>query len=491
MFLEVLFAGAAVAYFVFALWRMEWALTAFPLLIPFYLVKATFFGIPFTLPEVVIYALVAAALVDFAKNNLMPSSIFSSVFGSMSSVVLRRESFLKKYGDLLLPLAVFVLGAFVALVAVEGKIVFFDGQVFEGMRTALGILKGWIIAPVLFLIVYLARIPNNNRLLDTLNVYGFSAVALAVWALFQVSTDGYVTPDARASGPFESANYLALYIVPALIYMMIRIKDIVLPLRAEEKKSFIGSFFGRGDIKEKHPEISLFILAFLLLFLALLASKSYTGMIAAMGGALFYFGLEFLEFKSRNEQSLNPWKFLAGFLFFTVVMIGVIYVIDPGKWQAMFRFDERNSSSVRMEVYTVSAGLIGENWLTGIGPGQYEAMYKLHAERLLGREPYELNMLHPHNLFFAVWLNTGILGFLGFVAILVIAFKRCAFNFKKFVSSKINSAPKLRVLGTAILTGILIYGLFDTPFFKNDLSILFWIVIAIIFAADHEEKSST
>jgi len=490
MFLEFIFVAVAVAYFVFALWKMEWALTVFPLLIPFYLVKTTFFGIPFTLPEVVIYALVAAALVSFAKNNLMPSSIFRSVFGSMRLAVLRRQSFLRRYGDLLFPLAVFVVGAFVALVAVESRIVFSDGQVFEGMRTALGILKGWIIAPMLFLIVYLACIPDNNRLLDTLNVYGFSAVVLAVWALFQVSTDGYVTPDARASGPFESANYLALYIVPALVYLMIRIKDIVLPLYAEEKKSFIGSFFRRGDIKEKHPEISLFILGFLLLFLALLASKSYAGMIAAMGGALFYFGLEFLEFKSRNEKALNPWKFLAGFLVFLVIILGVIYVIDPGKWQAMFRFDERNSSSVRMEVYSVSAGLIGENWLTGIGPGQYEAMYKLHSERLLGREPYELNMLHPHNLLLAVWLNTGLLGLMGFVTILVMAFKRCAFHFKKFASAKINSAPKLRVMGTAVLIGILIYGLFDMPFFKNDLSILFWIVIAIIFAADHEEKSS-
>lgn len=488
MFLDVLFAGAALAYFVFALWRMDWALTFFPLLIPFYLVKMVFFGVPFTLPEVVIYVLALAAAVLFAKDNLIPSSIFKSVFGSMSSAILRRESFLKRYGDLLFPLLIFVLGAMVALVAVESRIVFSDGQVFEGMRTALGILKGWIFAPILFLLVYLARIPNNNRLLDTFNVYVVSAVALSVWALFQVSTDGYVTPDARASGPFESANYLALYIVPALVYMMIRIKDIALPLRAEEKKSFIGSFFGRGDLKEKHPEISLFILGFLLLFLALLASKSYAGMMATFGGALFYFGLEFIEFKSRNEKSLNPWKFIAGFLVFAVIIMGVIYVIDPIKWQAMFRFDERNSSSVRMEVYSVSVGLIGENWLTGIGPGQYEAMYKLHSERLLGHVPYELNMLHPHNLFLAVWLNTGLLGLIGFVAILVLAFKRCAFHFKKFASAKINSAPKLRVLGTAVLTGILIYGLFDTPFFKNDLSILFWIVIAIIFAADHEEK---
>lgn len=487
MVLEIVFVAAVIAYFVFALLKIEWALTVFPLLIPLYLFKVSLGGIPLTLPEAVIYAMALAVSINFVRHNLFAPKWLDNIFGRLSPAVLRKKIFFSRYKYLLFVLSLFVLAAFLSLAVAQEKMVFYDGQMFEGVRAALGILKGWILAPIILLLLYLAAIPNNNRLLDTLNFYGLSAVILSVWALFQVSTDGYTTPDARASGPFESANYLSLYIVPALIYVMIRIKELILPLSAEEKRHFWQVFKPRSNVKEEHPEISLFILAFLMLFLALLATKSYAGMIAAFAGTMFYFVLEFLEFRSRNKENKNSRRFVAAFLVFVVLIASVVYFIDPAKWQAMFRFDERNSSSVRMEVYSVSSGLIQENWLTGIGLGHYEAYYKQDAARLLGHEPYELNMLHPHNLFLAMWLNLGLLGLGAFIALLVISYRRSAFHFKKFASSKINSGAKLRVLASAILTGVLIYGLFDTPFFKNDLAILFWILIAVIFASDQEE----
>jgi O-antigen ligase len=86
-----------------------------------------------------------------------------------------------------------------------------------------------------------------------------------------------------------------------------------------------------------------------------------------------------------------------------------------------------------------------------------------------------------------MWLNLGLLGLIAFTWILVVTFKRSAYHFKKFASTEINSAPKLRVLGMALLVSILVYGLFDTQFFKNDLSVLFWVIIAVIFVADHED----
>lgn len=485
---EILFVAVALACFVFALRKIEWALAVFPVFVPFYQVRAVYAGVPFTLPETVIYALFAASAVMFVRDNLMPVSIFSSLFGAMKGVYFRRKSFFRRYAFLILAVGLFIAGVLIGFTVVQDKIVFADGHVFEGMKTALGIFKGWILAPLLLLAVYLSRIKNNIKLLDTLNFYLLTAVALSVWALFQASTHGYVTPDARASGPFESANYLALYIVPALVYVMIRIKQIVLPYRGAEKISLISRIFKSGEMKEKHPEVSLFIIAFLLVFLALLASKSYAGMISALAGILLYSGVEYYEYRREFLDGPKPWKYLAAFFLVVAVIAAAVYVSDPAKWRAMFRFDERNSSSVRLEVYSVSAGLISENWLTGIGVGQYEAMYKMHAERILGREPYELNMLHPHNLFLAVWLNTGLLGLAGFLVVLWAAFSKSLTGMRKFPSMKINNASKLRVAGAAMLTSIVVFGFFDTPFFKNDLSIIFWIIIAVIFAANHEDE---
>jgi O-antigen ligase len=483
---EIIFIVAVIAYFIFTLWRLEWAVTAFPLLLPFYLFKVNFFVVPCTLVEAIIYAMFAAFILRWIYENLSPHSWVTAMFTSVKAGVVRRVPFTRRYKSLLVPLVVFVFAAFLSLLFVQ-NITLFDGQVFDGMKTALGILKGWIIAPVLYLLLLMAVIKSNNRLLDVLNFYGLSAVILSIWALFQVTTDGYSTMDARASGPFESANYLSLYIVPALVYSMVRIKELIIPLSVEEKSPFWQRVFARKNVKEDHPEVSLFIIGFLLIFLALLATKAYAGMLSALIAGLFYFGLEYVEFRIRHTEAKNPWKFLIGFVVFVVVILGIIYVIDPGKWQSMFQFDERNSSSVRVEVYQVSGGLLAENWLTGIGMGHYEPLYKENAVEILGHEPYEWNMLHPHNLFIAMWLNLGLLGLIAFIWILVVTFKRSAYHFRKFASTEINSAAKLRVLGMALLVSILVYGLFDTQFFKNDLSVLFWIIIAVIFVADHED----
>lgn len=491
MYQEFFFIAALVLYFFFAVVKLEWALTVFPLIIPFYLFKVSFWGIPFTFPEAAVYILLLAYILRFVNDNLLPHSWLSTMFSNLRAEMLRRPSFFKRYKSLLIPVAVFLAAGFLSLLFTPEKIVMFDGQVFESMRVALGILKGWIVAPVILLFLYLAVMQRNNRLLDTLNFYGLSALALCVWALFQVSTDGYTTPDARASGPFESANYLALYIVPALVYVIIRIKELIIPLREEEKRPFWVRIFTRRNVKENHPEVSLFIIGFLLLFLALLATKAYAAMIAALVACLIYFGLEYAEYRSRHREAKNPWKFLVGFIVFIVIMIGIVYLVDPVKWQSMFQFDERNSSSVRVEVYQVTGGLLSENWLTGIGLGQYEALYKENAVRYLGHEPYEWNMLHPHNLYLAMWLNMGLLGLAAFIWILIVAFRRGGYHFVKFASEEINSAPKLRVMGLAILSSILIYGLFDTPFFKSDLAMIFWLIIAVIIAANHEKPTET
>ena len=37
----------------------------------------------------------------------------------------------------------------------------------------------------------------------------------------------------------------------------------------------------------------------------------------------------------------------------------------------------------------------------------------------------------------------------------------------------------------AALSAILIHGLVDTPYFKNDLSIIFWVLIALLIIQTH------
>lgn len=475
----VIFFSAVFIYFIFALWRMEWALVALPLFIPLYLFKLTVLGVPITLVEVFIYVLLMAHVLRWIYYMFTPAKWIASLFAILEDTAGGREKYIKKFWWILLPLFVFVLAGFLSLLVVPKETVLMDGQIFESQKIALGILKGWIVAPVILFLLYLGVIKDNKRILDVLNFYTVSAFILSVWAIFQLSADSFITPDARASGPFENANYLSLYLTPAIFYVMVRGKEVVFPGHSSEKVSFLKILMGKGGHEEARPEASLFFVVLFVMLLALIATKSYGAMIALVAASIFYFGLEYIERWRSREDTLSPWKFIIGGLSLVIVLIMIVSIADSSKWQSMFKFDERNSSSVRLEVYTVATNLIVENWGGGIGLGQFPAYYQLESPRILGHDPYEWNMLHPHNIFYAMWLGMGVMGLIAFLWLIGVAVYRCTSYFGAFTFKKIHESHKLSILGLSMLIITLTHGFFDTPFFKNDLAIIFWIIMMV------------
>lgn len=457
---------ASGAYFVFALLRLELAVVGLSVFFPLYLIKGSVSGAPITLIEGLILVTALAYFLRWMKETFSPKRRFSSLFSSIKETLLPRESFIHRYKYLSIGVGLLVTAAFFSLLITPKELILLDGQIFPGMRTALGILKSWIIVPVIYLFLLLSTIRTTKQGLDVLNGYTLSAILLGLFALYQVITQNYITPDARASGPFENANYLALYVGPALLYGMVRLRE---------------AFTHKKDLPV--TSLSLFFVGTGVLLLALLASKSYAGLLALFIAAAFYFGLEY--WNKRATKSF-PWKFVIGGVGVITLTLVIIFLIDPSKWQAMFQFAERNSSSVRIEVYAIAWGLLTDNWLMGIGMGQFPALYQIEAVNILGHQPFEWNMLHPHNLFLAMWLNLGLLGLLAFVGILSVALQKASLHFQTFAQEKVIGVGKVRVIAFSLLLIIFAHGFFDTPFFKNDLSLLFWMILGILMAVKED-----
>jgi len=479
--LIAIFLALTVGYFVFALKKFDQAVMALPLFFPAYLLKVQIGGIPFTLVEAFIYAVFLACLLRFVTGA------FKRKVGGHSrgdiGVFLSAPFKHKMFWPILLFIAAAAMGVFFT----SERITMLDGgTIFYGRKLALGIFKSWIIAPVLMFWLFTAVVKKTQHLLKLLNFYTVSALLLSLWGLFQVLTQSYGTPDARASGPFESANYLALYISPAVLYMAIRVKESVLSVIHLKKYSFWQMPFRRRKMPLEHPENFLFIVAFMVIALVLLFTKSYAAMAAVFVAAVFYFGLEYLEYHKMKEIKKFPWKLVLAGLLFAVAVMTAIILIDQSKLQALFQFQLRNSSSVRVEVYTIAMQLLKEHWFTGIGLGQFPAFYQLESVRILGHAPYEWNMLHPHNLYLALWLNMGLPGIIAFFWLIYVMVRNCWGSFRTFAFSKIRQIPKLRVAGFALILIILVHGCLDTPFFKNDLALLFWLLVSVTMLPDGE-----
>lgn len=98
-------------------------------------------------------------------------------------------------------------------------------------------------------------------------------------------------------------------------------------------------------------------------------------------------------------------------------------------------------------------------------------------------EPYRVpeqheHSVHPHNLVLNFWTETGLLGLAAFVWIGVQLLRTAVTG---LAGDPWRRALSIGLIGT--LTAIVVHGMVDVPYFKNDLSLEFWALVAIQLAA--------
>jgi O-antigen ligase len=395
-----------------------------PFFYPAYLLHFKLAGIPFTGLEVFVYLLFGIWLIEMIRDH--------------RNVVW--DKWVHRYW-----LAAFLLvaGATVGAFLAPVRILLPDGLVFESRQAALGVWKGWVVAPALYFAVLTQVLKSSNEVRRILRAYVYSAalVGLASHAL-ALFGDGLAV-DYRLKGFFESANYLALFVVPALLIVIRFLFDRRDPLKIWD-----------------YLDLSSFaILAYTLLF-----TQSYAGILAVFGSLGLFVLLQMIR-NRRQRKTIG--------IALTVLIVAFLAIlatqIRTPKFRQFMDFENRSSTSVRLEIYQVALDLVQKHPFVGVGPGLFQPNYQVDAPLVLGHAPMEWNMPHPHNIFLGFWLNAGFLGLAAFIVLLVLAHRRFTY-------------PLIA------LWGIVIHGLFDMPFWKNDLAMIFWLILAAIVVLQRGEK---
>lgn len=424
--MNFIFVFFFILWFVLSLARFRLAISILPLAFLLYMIKFQLFGIPFTVVEMMVYlSFLAYVLLSLKKLEQV-------------------EKIGKK--EWLWPLLLFLLAVIFSLLIVPENISVW-GEMVETRRQALGIFKGWILMPLLFFLMWYSAVrqEKKNWYLG-MRLYVISALVLSFSAFYQVFTGSYIHYlEDRASGPFTNANYLSLYLGPAFVFLLIYLI---------KKWKRIPAL-----------EIALSVLSLVILALAIYFSKSYACWIAIFGVFVVYFLFQIKKFSFRSVGVVLGALLLVCVLFWTQ--------IGTQKFDRLIGV----SSSARIEAWKVSLDFIKENPISGIGLWQFEPQYKLKAAEILGKRPYELSILHPHNIFLAFWLNTGILGLIAFLWFLTV----CFWKLKKNKSLEV-------IISCAMLFYIVLHGFFDTPFWKNDLALQFFMISGGILALSESES---
>lgn len=320
-----------------------------------------------------------------------------------------------------------------------GGYIIFTGLIFMGLiisvlangnyRIDLGVIKGWFFISILFLIVA-SSILGQDKIKNVFKTLYFSAFFTSSMALIYLFL-GQLTYDGRLEAFFNSPNYLAMYLAPGVI---------------------IGAI-NRKILKLKS---NLFLFSLAVILIAFWETFSYAAWIAAASSII-------LVFIFKKE-----------FYFKKISLVGLLVVLfilqlNTVKFNNLFNLNRRSSLASRVMIWKASEKILRDNWVLGIGPGNFQEKYLEYQKYF---PPYlEWAVPHPHNLYLAFWLYSGVIGLIGFLGLVFLWFKEA---FKK------RRKDELIYLAFGIMFYILIHGLVDTTYFKNDLAVIFWLNFLVL-----------
>ncbi len=418
---EVLFWTSLIIYSIIVRLDLRWGVYLLLAILPAFLLRWQIAGIPTTWLELAIYLAVAIFFINQIKQKKLKQSLLLCW---------------QNYKYLLAAMALWLTAAVLATI--------FSPNI---IRSA-GALKGWWIDPML-LILLIASITKTSRHLSQLILFALSGITLvSVYGLVEIILGVGLRADKLLNSVFVSANYVAMLLVPILIL------------------SISWIFYLKTNARSKISKLLTSLIA--INITALLLTKSLGGIAAFIGGLT----VMFYSFSLLKQKSLNK-KFL-----WLILLVAISVALSWNKINLILTNPNISSLATRQQIWQTALTLIKENPLTGVGLGNFENPYRQTVVQLF-KHPLELEVVKAHNLYLNTWAEMGIFGLI--VLILIVAI--FGWQIKKNLKGEncYTVCGFITIGAFAAMIAILIHGLVDTPYFKNDLSIVFWLVFSLPF----------
>ena len=303
----------------------------------------------------------------------------------------------------------------------------------DNLKAGLGIIKGWFIFPLALALMAVDLFRDKKS--RALGFFYGSAVGVAFLALAGYFL-GQMTYDGRLRGIFNSPNYLAMYLSPAILIGLTLAQNKNVKIKTENYNLSIKSFYG---------------LSLVMMLGVLYLTYSYAAWIALALTMVIIF-------------ILNK-KFAVKLAFLVLLLLGALFYFqaDKSKWADFVSLNERSSLASRSMIWQSAGKLIQDNPFWGVGSGNFQEKYLEYQKYF---PPYlEWAVPHPHNLYLAFYLYAGITGLLAFLLLIFLWMKKIILQKKETIA----------IIALGIIIYFLLHGLVDTTYFKNDLAVIFWL----------------
>jgi len=485
--------------------RLDLGVSLLIMALPLYQIRFSILSYPSTLLEVMIFILFLVWFVKSWRNKELPLLNPPSLKLWWTSKKLKN---VKNYPFYIEIIAVLIIAFISTLVAGANSV-------------SLGILKAYFIEPIMFFIVFINifsaqggsatgwKVTKNQKYIFW--ALSLSALIVSVVAIYQRITGNLIPADwtgtGRVTGVFTYPNAVGLYLGPIIL--------ILLGWLIYLAKNFQFSIFNPSTLlgtgfqtifNAKIFNIMFVSATVVLSVLAVYFAKSEGALIGIMA-ALFIFGLLYNK-KSRITVITT-----------VIIGIAVLGVNSELRHDVTSKVMLRDlDGQIRRQIWAETWEMLqGGRIITGAGLANYQNIIKpYHQEGIFVRdyndpdfqrkvvfnEEYKKNAwqpteiyLYPHNILLNFWSELGLVGMLLFgwiiIKFFIIGIRSSytkASEDKNYELGMMQREIVMGLMGAMIV--VVVHGLVDVPYFKNDLSILFWVLIGILGVLNIETKNA-
>jgi O-antigen ligase len=467
-------------YFFLAIRRLDWAVMLMLAALPTYLIRFKVLGIPFTLLEAMILTSFAVWLIT-NRREFIANLRESKGIGLKA----RYKNKNRRY-----PFDIEIVLLLIISFMAVGVVGF--------SNSAMGIWKAYFFEPVLAFILVL-HLPLNPSLVrrggktERGGVFlykimwplAISALVISLLAIYQKFTGHFIYNELwaaeetrRVTSFFGYPNAVGLYLGPLVLVMA-------------------GWLIQKLEVGSKKLEIFIIGIVILLSLLAIYFAKSEGALIAVIAG-LIVFGL--LAGKKAR------WAAIA----LVVVAGSAIMAYQPVRDYAFDKFTLNDlSGQIRRQQWRETGEMLKNGKIiAGAGLANYQkAILPYHQEGIFFNkdndpefhrhvvwneeykkshwQPVEIYM-YPHSILLNFWTELGLAGMLLFIWIIGKYFYCAVATSLDLSLQRGNRYLVLGLIGAMVV--IIVHGMVDVPYFKNDLAVMFWTFIALISFINIEVK---
>jgi O-antigen ligase len=347
------------------------------------------------------------------------------------------------------------------------------------LRAAAGIWKAYFVEPIIFFMIFINAIKTKKDLERVFWALGFLVLAIGIFAIWQKIT-GELIPvpmwrpkeSRRVTTFFTSPNAISLLVGPIIILYFGWLLEKISNLKSSTLQSRASAEDGQiSNLKSKYYQLLTIIYQLTVIILGILSlvfARSRASWIAVALAIIFilFFGWS------------KKWTTL---IVASAIIVLVLVPISQNFLLSLATF-KVPSGNTRLLLWEGTVSMLKDRPIFGAGLSGFWQIY----------QPYRLpqqteNLIYPHNIILNFWSEIGLLGLIAIIWIIAKFFQR-GYNIV-CCKSLVVSNKILTITLLAVMAEIIIHGLVDAPYFKNDLSVLFWLIIGMMVVVENLTKS--